>query len=88
MTAAQQLASNATDTPERVAALVRQKLGSDRMDLWFGADAKWSVLDHNVILEVSSQFVADCISRMFREICSKRLRRLLRWLRLQSHRDE
>jgi chromosomal replication initiator protein len=37
------------------------------MDLWFGADAKWSVLGHNMIgIEVSSQFVADCISRMFR----------------------
>ncbi|MCU0712636.1 MAG: DnaA/Hda family protein [Pirellula sp.] len=66
MTAAQQLASKAPDTPQRVAALVRQKLGSHRMDLWFGADAKWSVLDHNVVLEVSSQFVADCITRMFR----------------------
>ncbi|MCU0720534.1 MAG: DnaA/Hda family protein [Pirellula sp.] len=66
MTAAQQLASNAQDTPQRVAALVRQKLGSHRMDLWFGADAKWTVLDHNVVVEVSSPFVADCITRMFR----------------------
>jgi chromosomal replication initiator protein len=66
MTAAQQLASNAQDTPKIVAALVRQKLGSHRMDLWFGADAEWSVLDHNVVVEVASPFVADCITRMFR----------------------
>lgn len=66
MTAAQPIASNAQDTPQRVAALVRQKLGSHRMDLWFGADAKWTVLDHNVEVEVSSPFVADCITRMFR----------------------
>jgi chromosomal replication initiator protein len=66
MTAAQPIASNAQDTPHRVAALVRQKLGSHRMDLWFGADAKWTVLDHNVVVEVSSPFVADCITRMFR----------------------
>jgi chromosomal replication initiator protein len=66
MTAAQPIASNAQDTPQRVAALVRQKLGTHRMDLWFGADAKWTVLDHNVVVEVSSPFVADCITRMFR----------------------
>ena len=66
MTAAQPIASNAQDTPQRVASLVRQKLGSHRMDLWFGADAKWTTLDHNVVVEVSSPFVADCISRMFR----------------------
>jgi len=51
----------------RVVSSLRQRLGAHRWDLWFGADAKWTVLGHNMIgIEVSSQFVADCISRMFR----------------------
>lgn len=53
--------------PNRVVASLRQKLGAHRMDLWFGADAKWSVVGNNTVgVEVSSQFVADCVTRMFR----------------------
>jgi chromosomal replication initiator protein len=67
MTAAIQVASGEIDTPKRVASALRQKLGAHRMDLWFGADAGWSLFDHNVVgIEVSSPFVADCITRMFR----------------------
>lgn len=61
------VANSDPSVSRRVVASLRQRLGAHRMDLWFGADAKWSVLGHNMIgIEVSSQFVADCISRMFR----------------------
>ncbi len=61
------VANSDQSVSRRVVASLRQRLGAHRMDLWFGADAKWSVLGHNIIgIEVSSQFVADCISRMFR----------------------
>lgn len=66
MTAAPQLASTTQDTPQKVESLVRQKLGSQRMDVWFGPDAKWSLFDHNVIIEVGSPFLVDCVTRMFR----------------------
>ena len=47
---------------------LRQRIGKDRMDLWFGGDAKWTTLGHNLIgIEVASSFVADCVSRMFRD---------------------
>jgi len=47
---------------------LRHRIGKDRMDLWFGGDAKWSQIGHNVIgIEVASSFIADCVSKMFRE---------------------
>ena len=47
---------------------LRQRIGKDRMDLWFGGDAKWTAIGHNLIgIEVASSFVADCVSKMFRD---------------------
>lgn len=47
---------------------LRQRIGKDRMDLWFGGDAKWAAIGHNLIgIEVASSFVADCVSKMFRD---------------------
>jgi chromosomal replication initiator protein len=47
---------------------LRHRIGKDRMELWFGGDAKWSQIGHNVIgIEVASSFIADCVSKMFRE---------------------
>ena len=47
---------------------LRQRIGKDRMDLWFGGDAKWTQIGNNVIgVEVASSFVADCVSKMFRD---------------------
>ena len=47
---------------------LRQRIGKDRMDLWFGGDAKWTQIGHNVIgIEVASSFIADCVSKMFRD---------------------
>ena len=47
---------------------LRQRIGKDRMDLWFGGDAKWTQIGHNVIgVEVASSFIADCVSKMFRD---------------------
>jgi chromosomal replication initiator protein len=67
MTAAPLISETELSLPTRVACLMRQKLGSERMDLWFGADAKWTLFDNNTIgIEVSSAFVADCVTRMFR----------------------
>jgi len=53
---------------ESVETRLRQRIGKDRMDLWFGGDAKWSQISHNVIrIEVASSFIADCVSKMFRD---------------------
>jgi len=47
---------------------LRQRIGKDRMDLWFGGDAKWTAIGHNLLgIEVASSFVADCVSKMFRD---------------------
>ena len=47
---------------------LRQRIGKDRMDLWFGGDAKWTAIGHNLIgIGVASSFVADCVSKMFRD---------------------
>ncbi|MFY8202106.1 MAG: DnaA ATPase domain-containing protein, partial [Pirellula staleyi] len=47
---------------------LRQRIGQDRMDLWFGGGVKWTQIGHNVIrIEVASSFVADIISKMFRD---------------------
>ncbi len=47
---------------------LRQRIGKDRMDLWFGGGAKWTQIGHNVIgIEVASSFIADCVSKMFRD---------------------
>lgn len=47
---------------------LRQRIGKERMDLWFGGDAKWSLIGHNVVgIEVASSFIADCVSKMFRD---------------------
>ncbi len=67
MTLAQDVAQGDRSLPERVGLALRQRLGSHRMDLWFGTDAKWTFVGHNTIgIEVASVFVADCITRMFR----------------------
>ena len=53
---------------DSVETRLRQRIGKDRMDLWFGGDAKWSQISHNVIgIEVASSFIADCVSKMFRD---------------------
>ena len=53
---------------DSVETRLRQRIGKDRMDLWFGADAKWMQIGNNVIgIEVASSFVADCVSKMFRD---------------------
>ncbi len=47
---------------------LRQRIGKERMELWFGGGAKWTLIGHNVIgIEVASSFVSDCVSKMFRE---------------------
>jgi chromosomal replication initiator protein len=51
-----------------VESRLRQRIGKDRMDMWFGGDAKWTQIGHNVIgIQVASPFVADCVSKMFRD---------------------
>ena len=53
---------------DSVETKLRQRIGKDRMDLWFGGDAKWSQIGNNVIgIEVASSFIADCVSKMFRD---------------------
>jgi len=53
---------------DSVETSLRQRIGKDRMDLWFGADAKWMQIGNNVIgIEVASSFVADCVSKLFRD---------------------
>ena len=53
---------------DSVETRMRQRIGKDRMDLWFGGDAKWTQIGNNVIgVEVASSFIADCVSRMFRD---------------------
>jgi chromosomal replication initiator protein len=51
-----------------VESRLRQRIGNDRMDLWFGGGAKWSQIGNNIVrIEVASPFVADCVSKMFRD---------------------
>ena len=48
---------------------LRQRIGKDRMDLWFGGGAKWTQIGHNVIgIEVASSFIAypRCFEMIFR----------------------
>lgn len=53
---------------DSVETRLRQRIGKERMDLWFGGDAKWTQIGHNVIgIEVASSFIADCVSKMFRD---------------------
>ena len=53
---------------QAVESRLRQRIGKDRMDLWFGGGAKWTQIGHNVIgIEVASSFIADCVSNMFRD---------------------
>ena len=50
-----------------VSAALRQRLGKERMSLWFGPSVQWSVVEgQKVRLGVVSTFFADCIQRMFR----------------------
>ena len=50
-----------------VSAALRQRLGKERMSLWFGPSVQWSVVEgQKVRLGVVSTFFADCIHRMFR----------------------
>jgi chromosomal replication initiator protein len=47
---------------------LRQRIGNNRMDVWFGAGVKWSQIGNNTIgIEVANPFVADCVSKMFRD---------------------
>ena len=53
---------------DSVETRLRQRIGKERMDLWFGGDAKWTQIGNNVIgIEVASTFIADCVSKMFRD---------------------
>lgn len=53
--------------PQFVAAL-RQRLGKERMDLWFGSQVHWQIAsDRKLQILVSSGFISDCILRMFRQ---------------------
>jgi chromosomal replication initiator protein len=52
---------------DTVASALRQRLGKDRMEVWFGSGTRWSVTDTNTIrVEVASEFLANCINTMFR----------------------
>jgi chromosomal replication initiator protein len=52
---------------DTVATALRQRLGKDRMELWFGSGTRWSLADtHTIGIEVSSEFLANCINTMFR----------------------
>lgn len=53
--------------PQFIAAL-RQKLGKDRMELWFGPQVGWQIApERKLQILVRSEFLSDCILRMFRE---------------------
>lgn len=68
MTIAHEVAICDDSIAHSVESSLRQRLGQERMDLWFGANAKWTVVGNNeVCIEVSSPFLADCISKMFRK---------------------
>lgn len=68
MTIAHEVAICDDSIAHSVESSLRQRLGQERMDLWFGANAKWTVVGNNeVCIEVSSSFIADCISKMFRK---------------------
>jgi chromosomal replication initiator protein len=50
------------------AATLRQRLGKDRMELWFGPQVGWQVApERKLQILVSSTFLSECILRMFRE---------------------
>jgi chromosomal replication initiator protein len=52
---------------DTVASALRQRLGKDRMEVWFGSGTRWSVTDtHTIRIEVASEFLANCINTMFR----------------------
>lgn len=52
---------------DTVASALRQRLGKDRMELWFGSGTHWGLADTHIIgIEVSSEFLANCINTMFR----------------------
>ncbi len=52
----------------RVEAALGQRLGKERMSLWFGPSVQWTITkDRKVQVEVLSSFFADCIQRMFRK---------------------
>jgi len=52
----------------QLAATLRQRLGMDRMNLWFGPQVGWQVTaDQKLQVLVGSAFVSECILRMFRE---------------------
>lgn len=53
--------------PQFIAAL-RQRLGKERMDLWFGPQVRWQIASERKLqILVSSEFVSECMLRMFRE---------------------
>ena len=52
----------------QLAATLRQRLGMDRMNLWFGPQVGWQVTaEQKLQVLVGSTFVSECILRMFRE---------------------
>jgi chromosomal replication initiator protein len=52
---------------ETVELAVRQRLGKERTDLWFGSGTRWILADSQTIrIEVASEFLANCIVTMFR----------------------
>ena len=53
--------------PQFVAAL-RQRLGKERMELWFGPQVGWQIAAESKLqILVGSAFVSECMQRMFRE---------------------
>jgi chromosomal replication initiator protein len=52
---------------DTIATALRQRLGKDRMDIWFGSGTRWNLSDtHTIRVEVASEFLANCINTMFR----------------------
>ncbi|MEQ1825782.1 MAG: DnaA/Hda family protein [Pirellula sp.] len=53
---------------QAVESTLRQRIGNNRMEVWFGAGAKWSQIGNNTIqIEVANPFIADCVTKMFRD---------------------
>ena len=67
MRIAHEVAVRSTQLPHLVESTVRQRLGKERMDLWFGTATLWSTPDDRTIrIAVATPFQADCIMKMFR----------------------
>jgi chromosomal replication initiator protein len=67
MRIAHEVAVRSTQLPQLVESTVRQRLGKERMDLWFGTATLWSTPDDRTIrIAVATPFQADFIMKMFR----------------------